>query len=77
MEGSIFTGMYTRGISTRDIQDTLTELYGIAVSASLISKVTDKVLAQLEIPGRALGQECQNRLLDAIHPIIYLDSSIS
>ena len=36
-------GLYARGVSTRDIQDTLGELYGVDVSASTISKVTDKV----------------------------------
>lgn len=41
-------GLYARGISTRDIQDTLTEMYGVDVSPSLISKVTDKVWETVE-----------------------------
>jgi len=59
-------GMYARGVSTRDIQDTLTELYGVDVSPSLISKVTDKVWEKVET--------WQNRPLDAVYPIIYLDA---
>jgi transposase-like protein len=59
-------GLYARGVSTRDIQDTLHELYGVDVSPSLISTVTDKVWEQVE--------EWQNRPLEAIYPIIYLDA---
>jgi transposase-like protein len=59
-------GMYARGISTRDIQDTLTEMYGVDVSPSLISKVTDKIWETVEA--------WQNRPLDAVYPIIYLDA---
>jgi len=59
-------GLYARGVSTRDIQDTLTELYGVDVSPSLISKVTDKVWDQVEA--------WQNRPLEAIYPIIYMDA---
>ena len=40
--------MYAKGTSTRDIQDLLEELYGIAVSASTISKITDKVWELVE-----------------------------
>jgi transposase-like protein len=59
-------GMYARGVSTRDIQDALTEMYGVDVSPSLISKVTDKVWETVEA--------WQNRPLDAVYPIIYLDA---
>jgi len=59
-------GLYARGVSTRDIQDTLAELYGVDVSPSLISKVTDKVWEAVE--------DWQNRPLEAIYPIIYLDA---
>lgn len=58
--------MYARGVSTRDIQDALTEMYGVDVSPSLISKVTDKVWETVEA--------WQNRPLDAVYPIIYLDA---
>ena len=59
-------GLYARGISTRDIQDTLADMYGVDVSPSLISKVTDKVWETVEA--------WQNRPLDAVYPIIYLDA---
>lgn len=59
-------GLYARGISTRDIEDTLREMYGVDVSPSLISKVTDKVWETVET--------WQNRPLDEVYPIIYLDA---
>ena len=59
-------GLYARGVSTRDIQDTLVELYGVDVSASTISKVTDKVWEQVEA--------WQNRPLSPIYAIIYMDA---
>lgn len=59
-------GLYARGVSTRDIRDTLEELYGVNVSPSLISKVTDKVWQSVEA--------WQNRPLEAVYPIIYLDA---
>ena len=59
-------GLYARGVSTRDIQDTLHELYGVDVSPSLISQVTDKVWEQVE--------EWQNRPLEAIYPVIFMDA---
>jgi putative transposase len=49
-------GLYARGVSTRDIQDTLGELYGVDVSASTISKITDKVWELVEA-----GRICQGR----------------
>jgi transposase-like protein len=48
-------GMYARGVSTRDIQDALTEMYGVDVSPSLISKVTDKVWETVEAPRKSTG----------------------
>ena len=59
-------GLYAKGVSTRDIEETLAELYGVTISSSTISKVTDKVRAQVET--------WQNRSLSAIYPIIYLDA---
>lgn len=59
-------GLYAKGVSTRDIQDTLGELYGVDVSASTISKITDKVWELVEA--------WQNRPLAAIYPIIFLDA---
>jgi putative transposase len=59
-------GLYGRGVSTRDIQDTLGELFGVDVSASTISKITDKVWELVEA--------WQNRPLAAIYPIIFMDA---
>lgn len=57
--------LYAKGISTRDIQDTLADLYGIEVSPATVSKITDKVWSLVE--------DWQNRPLASIYPIIYLD----
>jgi putative transposase len=59
-------GLYAKGVSTRDIQDTLGELYGVDISASTISKITDKVWELVEA--------WQNRPLAAIYPIIFMDA---
>jgi putative transposase len=59
-------GLYAKGVSTRDIQATLHELYGVEVSAATISSVTDKVWGLVEA--------WQNRPLSAIYPIVYLDA---
>ena len=58
--------LYARGMTTREIQGHLHEIYGIEVSPSLISTVTDAVLEEV--------REWQNRPLDAIYPILYLDA---
>ena len=65
IEQKIIT-MYAKGNSTRDIQDMLEELYGIDVSASTISKVTDKVWELVEA--------WQSRPLSPIYAIMYLDA---
>lgn len=57
--------LYARGMSTRDIAATLLELYDVEVSATLISRVTEHVLEQV--------QEWQSRPLDPLYPIVYLD----
>ncbi len=59
-------GLYARGMSTRDIQAELEELYGIEVSPGMISNITDKVMAS--------AAEWQNRMLDEIYPIVYMDA---
>jgi len=60
------TAMYAKGMSTRDIQDMLTELYGIDVSPETISAITDKVWPLVEA--------WQNRPLAPIYAILYLDA---
>jgi len=56
---------YTSGLSTREIADTLKDLYDADVSPALISKITDAVIEKVI--------EWQSRPLDAIYPIVYLD----
>lgn len=58
--------MYSRGMTTRDIKDHLKDIYGIEVSADFISNVTDSVLEAVK--------EWQNRPLDSVYPIVYLDA---
>ena len=57
--------LYAKGMSTRDIVDAFKDMYDADVSAALISKVTDRVLDTVI--------EWQNRPLDAVYPIVYLD----
>ena len=58
--------MYARGMSTREIQGHLEEIYGVEVSPTLISNVTDAVVEEV--------RTWQNRPLDAVYPIVYLDA---
>jgi len=58
--------MYARGMTTRDIRDQLEELYGVDVSPTFISTVTDAVLDEV--------REWQNRPLDPLYPIVFLDA---
>ena len=58
--------MYARGMSTREIQGHLRELYGIEVSPDLISAVTDAVLEEVT--------DWQNRPLEALYPLIFFDA---
>jgi len=57
--------LYARGLSVRDIQSELSEIYGDAVSTSLISNVTNAVLDDVKA--------WQSRPLDTLYPIVYLD----
>jgi putative transposase len=58
--------MYARGMSTREIQGHLRELYGIEVSPDLVSAVTDAILDEVA--------EWQNRPLEALYPLVFLDA---
>lgn len=60
--------LYSRGMSVRDIQAQLQDLYGVDVSAGLISKVTDAVEEERKL--------WQNRGLDRIYPIVYFDAIV-
>jgi len=57
--------LYARGMTTREIQGHLEEIYATKISPDLISRVTDGVLEEIAL--------WQNRPLDSIYPIIYLD----
>lgn len=59
-------GMYARGMTMREIQGHLGELYGLEVSPELISTITDEVMAEVA--------EWQARPLDALYPIVYFDA---
>lgn len=60
--------MYARGMTTREIQGHLEEIYGVAVSPTLISNVTDAVLEEV--------RAWQSRPLDPLYPIVYLDALV-
>jgi len=64
-DGKILS-MYARGMTTRDIQAHLEEIYGVEVSPALISQVTDAVVEEVTV--------WQNRPLDPIYLIVYLDA---
>jgi putative transposase len=58
--------LYARGMTTRDIQAHLEEMYGVEVSPTLVSQVTRAVQEEITL--------WQNRPLDEIYPIVYLDA---
>jgi putative transposase len=58
--------LYARGLSVREIQAHLKDMYGTEVSPDLISRVTDAVLEEV--------REWQNRPLDAVYPIVFFDA---
>lgn len=64
MDDQILT-LYAKGLTTREIVDAFKEMYDADVSATLISKVTDRVLEQVTA--------WQSRPLDSVYPIVYLD----
>jgi putative transposase len=57
--------LYARGMTVREIQQHLTEIYGTEVSPTLISTVTDSVMDEVK--------QWQSRPLDAVYPVVYLD----
>ena len=60
--------LYSRGMSTRDIQAHLKEIYGVDVSSTFISTVTDSVLDEVK--------QQQQRPLEPIYPVVYLDGLV-
>ena len=57
--------MYGKGMSVRDIEDQLRDIYGAEVSPGLISAITDKILPQVT--------EWQNRPLEEVYPVVFFD----
>ena len=57
--------MYESGLSTRQISDTIEELYGFEVSDGFVSNVTDKILPQIH--------EWQSRPLEEVYPVVFID----
>ena len=60
--------MYAKGMTTRDIEDTIKRLYGVDISHTLISEVTEAVQGE--------AKAWQSRVLDNIYPIVWLDGII-
>ena len=58
--------MYAKGMTTRQISETIEDIYGFETSEGFISDVTDKIMPQIE--------DWQNRPLDEIYPILYIDA---
>jgi putative transposase len=61
--------LYSRGMTVRDIQAQLQDLYGVEVSSGLISKVTEAVEEERKV--------WQNRGLERVYPIVYFDALIA
>jgi len=60
--------MYARGMTVRDIQAHLTDLYGVEVSRDLISRATDAVVEEL--------RAWQHRPLEEVYPVVYIDALV-
>ena len=58
--------MYAKGMTTRQISDTLEDIYSFEASEGFISDVTDKIMPQIE--------DWQNRPLSEVYPILYIDA---
>jgi transposase-like protein len=67
MEEKILT-LYAKGMTTRDIESALVDLYGVTISHALIAQVTESVLEDARL--------WQNRPLESIYPIVWLDGIV-
>jgi transposase-like protein len=65
LERQIFA-LYARGSSMSDIRDFIEDMYGVEISPATISRVTDKVLPQIE--------EWRNRPLESVYPFVFMDA---
>jgi len=70
LDGSedLILSLYTKGMSVRDIQNHLDDLYGYELSTQTISNITEKIMIKVD--------EWQNRPLEAIYPIIFMDATV-
>ena len=58
--------MYAKGMTTRQISETIEDIYGFEVSEGMVSDITDKLLPKIE--------EWQNRPLSPVYPIVFIDA---
>jgi transposase-like protein len=58
--------LYARGMSTRDIHDQIKDIYGIELSAEMVSKITERIVPEIK--------EWQNRPLDRLYPFVFMDA---
>lgn len=58
--------LYGRGLSTREINEQIQDLYGIEVSATMVSNITDQIIPKIE--------EWQYRPLNRVYPIVFIDA---
>lgn len=58
--------LYAHGMSTRDIQEHVKDLYNIEISSELVSKISEKIMPQVN--------EWQSRPLEAYYPFIFMDA---
>ncbi len=58
--------MYAKGMTTRQISETIEDIYGFEISEGMVSDITDKLLPQIE--------EWQNRPLSTVYPIVFIDA---
>jgi putative transposase len=61
-------GLVARGMTTRDVQAHVADVYQVDISAELVSKITDSIMPEL--------REWQTRPLDPVYPIMYLDAIV-
>ena len=67
LEGMI-TSLFAQGMSNRDIESHMRKIYGLEISAEMVTRITDKILP--------IAREWQNRQLSEMYPIIYLDGIV-
>ena len=58
--------LYAKGMTTRQISETIEDIYGFEVSDGMVSDITDRLLPQIE--------EWQNRPLDKVYPVVFIDA---